>query len=86
MDVFRIQLPPLREREEDIPLLADKFLAEIAEEYGAKKKEISLDAIKQLQKLQWTGNIRELRNVIERLVIMSNETITKEEVIKFASV
>ncbi len=84
--VIIIHIPPLRERLDDIPLLAERFLTELAEEYGAKKKEIHSDAIKQLQKLSWTGNIRELRNVIERLVIMSNDTITKEEVMKYALV
>ena len=84
--VIIINVPPLRERIDDIPLLADRFLTEIAEEYGAKKKEISSEATKQLQKFQWTGNIRELRNVIERLVIMSNDTISKEDVMKYAQV
>jgi two-component system, NtrC family, nitrogen regulation response regulator NtrX len=84
--VIIIHVPPLRERNDDIPLLVDKFLAEIAEEQGAKRKEINNEAVKQLQKFQWTGNIRELRNVIERLVIMSNDTITKEEVLKYAQV
>ena len=84
--VIIIHVPPLRERLDDIPLLVDRFLSEIADEYGAKKKEINKEALNQLQTYPWTGNIRELRNVIERLVIMSNEAITKEEVIKYAQV
>ncbi|HLF36045.1 MAG TPA: hypothetical protein VI583_17510, partial [Cyclobacteriaceae bacterium] len=71
---------------DDIPLLIDKFLSDIADEYGAKKKKIASEAIKHLQKFTWSGNIRELRNVIERLVIMSNETISKDEVLKYAQV
>lgn len=84
--VIIVQVPPLRERINDIPVLADRFLAEIAEEHGAKRKEIDPEAVKQLQKFQWTGNIRELRNVIERLVIMSNDMISKEDVMKYAQV
>jgi DNA-binding NtrC family response regulator len=86
ISVIIIHVPPLRERIDDIPLLIDKFLSDIADEYGAKKKKIASDAIKELQKFAWSGNIRELRNVIERLVIMSNETISKDEVLKYAQV
>jgi len=82
--VILIHVPPLKERVEDIPLLIDKFLEELAEEYGSKKKSIQKDAIKALQQLPWTGNIRELRNVTERLVIMSNDTITKNDVSQYA--
>ncbi len=86
ISVILIHVPPLRERLDDIPMLVERFLTEIAEEYGAKKKSIHSDALKQLQKLPWTGNIRELRNVIERLVIMSNDNISKEDVVKYALV
>lgn len=79
ISVIPIYVPPLRERIEDIPLLVDKFLAEIAEDYGDTKKAIEPDAIKYLQTLKWTGNIRELKNVIERLIIMSGKTITAED-------
>lgn len=83
--VIIIHVPPLRERKEDIPLLVDKFLEDIAIEYGSKKRMITPDALKALQDLTWTGNIRELRNVTERLVIMCNDEITKEEVGKYAT-
>lgn len=84
ISVILIHVPPLRERTDDIPLLVDKFLDELANEYGTKKKEIDNNALSELKKLQWTGNIRELRNVIERLVIMSNNKITKDDVIQYA--
>lgn len=80
LSVIIIQVPPLNDRKEDIPLLADKFLADIAQEYGAAKKSITPEAIKSLQLIDWTGNIRELRNVIERLVIMSGTEITDQDV------
>lgn len=82
--VILILVPPLRERTEDIPLLVDKFLEDIAAEYGSKKKEIESAALKELQKLPWTGNIRELRNVTERLVIMSDSKITQKDVQQYA--
>ncbi len=83
ISVILIHVPPLRERKEDIPLLADKFLDDIATEYGMKKSRIESQAIKTLQSYEWTGNIRELRNVIERLVIMCGDTITASDVKKY---
>lgn len=80
ISVIVIKVPPLRERIDDIPLLTEKFLKDIAAEYGTKPKTISNDAIKLLQKHDWTGNIRELRNVIERLVIMGAAEINEEDV------
>ncbi|MDW8331310.1 MAG: sigma-54 dependent transcriptional regulator [Cyclobacteriaceae bacterium] len=80
LSVIVIRVPALAERREDIPLLIDKFLTQIAEEQGNRKKKISSEAVKALQNHSWTGNIRELRNVIERLVIMSEDTITEKEV------
>jgi two-component system, NtrC family, nitrogen regulation response regulator NtrX len=80
LSVIIVQVPPLNERKEDIPLLADKFLTDIAQEYGAAKKTITDGGIKALQDIDWTGNIRELRNVIERLVIMCGNEITQEDV------
>lgn len=77
--VILIHVPPLNERRDDIPLLIDKFLVDIGEDYGAVPKKIQPSAVEFLQKLSWTGNIRELRNVVERLVIMSNEEITEED-------
>jgi DNA-binding NtrC family response regulator len=82
--VIIINVPPLRDRTEDVPLLVDRFLDDIANEYGSKKKTISPEAIKMLQKMPWTGNIREIRNVIERLVIMCNKEITKDDITKYA--
>jgi DNA-binding NtrC family response regulator len=83
LSVIVIKVPALNERTEDITLLTDKFLEDIAEEYGSKKKQISRKAIEALQSHNWTGNIRELRNVVERLVIMSAEEISAEDVKKY---
>ncbi|MEP3388984.1 MAG: sigma-54 dependent transcriptional regulator [Reichenbachiella sp.] len=84
LSVILIKVPSLKEREEDIPLLVDKFLTDIAAEYGTSKKEIEENALNQLKKGAWTGNIRELRNVVERLIIMSEDKITAEDVKKYA--
>lgn len=86
LSVILIQVPPLKDRKEDIPLLTDKFLEDIAQEYGTAKKKITEDALVTLQRAEWTGNIRELRNVVERLVIMCGETITAEDVIKYTDI
>lgn len=83
LSVIVIKVPSLNERTEDIPLLTEKFLEDIAEEHGARKKEISDKALEALKGHDWTGNIRELRNVIERLVIMSGEEISAEDVEKY---
>jgi len=83
LSVIVIKVPSLNDRTEDIPLLTDKFLDDIAGEYGSKKKEIKKEALELLQKNNWTGNIRELRNVIERLVIMSEGSIGPQEVKKY---
>ncbi|MGD9328763.1 MAG: sigma-54 dependent transcriptional regulator [Cyclobacteriaceae bacterium] len=82
--VIIINVPPLRERKDDVPLLVERFLSDIALEYGNKPKSITPDAIKMLQNMPWTGNIREIRNVIERLVIMCNTEITKDDISKYA--
>jgi two-component system, NtrC family, nitrogen regulation response regulator NtrX len=83
LSVILIHVPPLRERAGDIPLLVDKFLDDIAGEYGAAKKSISDAALKALQKHPWSGNIRELRNVVERLVIMADKEISADDVKKY---
>jgi len=80
LSVILIHVPSLNERRDDIPLLVDKFLEDTCNEYGVAAKSIDDDAIKLLQEYNWTGNIRELRNVVERLVILSGKTITKEDV------
>ena len=83
--VIEINVPSLNDRSSDIPLLVDHFLKLIALENSNVPKEIKLDAIKKLQEFNWTGNVRELRNVIERLVILSeNSIISKEDVISFS--
>src|SRR5213083_2151627 len=77
LNVIPIFVPPLRERQEDIPRLADHFMAELAQEYGRRLKRLDSGALKTLQRYNWPGNVRELRNVIERLMIMvPGETIT----------
>jgi two-component system, NtrC family, nitrogen regulation response regulator NtrX len=84
LSVILIHVPPLKERKDDIPLLVDKFLNDIAEEYGAPKKNINKEALENLKAFEWTGNIRELRNVVERLVIMCDAEITEQDVSKYA--
>lgn len=84
LSVILIQVPSLNERLEDIPLLADHFNRVIAEEYGTSPKVIRDDAINELQKINWTGNIREFRNVLERLIILCEKEITGNDVISFA--
>ncbi len=83
LGVILIAVPSLSERKEDIPLLAEKFLNDVSEEYGSKKKKLDAKAEKLLESYPWTGNIRELRNVIERLVIMAGDTIHAEDVKKY---
>jgi len=83
LSVIIIKVPSLNERIDDIALLVDKFLNDIANEYGSRKKEIKPEALEMLQKHNWTGNIRELRNVVERLVIMSEGPIGTSEVKKY---
>ncbi|MGB3466896.1 MAG: sigma-54 dependent transcriptional regulator [Cyclobacteriaceae bacterium] len=86
LSVILIPVPPLNDRLDDIPLLADKFLKDIASEYNAQVTTIEESAVELLKKKNWTGNIRELRNVIERLVIMSEGNITDELVTKYADI
>ncbi len=81
--VILIHVPSLNERKDDIPLLVDKFLTDIAEEYGQPKKEIDKKAMDALTLHNWTGNIRELRNVVERLIILSGKSITAEDVVSY---
>lgn len=80
LSVILIHVPSLNERNSDIPLLVEKFLADIAEEYGQAKKSIDKKAMDALQKHNWTGNIRELHNVVERLVILSGKEIMVSDV------
>jgi DNA-binding NtrC family response regulator len=85
LSVIVIHVPPLAQRKEDIPLLARHFIETICEETGMIKREIDEDAINELAQYKWTGNIRELRNVMERLLILSNNRITKSDVLAYAS-
>ena len=80
LSVIIIHVPSLNDRREDIPLLVDKFLADVCLDYGIAKKSIEDEAIEQLKQHNWTGNIRELRNVVERLVILSGKSITAEDI------
>jgi two-component system, NtrC family, nitrogen regulation response regulator NtrX len=84
LSVILIHVPSLNQRKDDIPVLTDHFLNEICGEYGIPVKKIETDAIEALQSRNWTGNIRELRNVVERLIIMSEKTITKQDVIDYS--
>ncbi len=84
LSVILINVPSLESRKEDIPLLASFFIEQICGEYGQPPKEIDPDAIEELKNRRWTGNIREFRNVIERLIILCNKTITLEEVKLYA--
>ena len=80
LSVIIIKVPSLKQRLDDIPLLVHHFLNEIAGEYGQAKKDIAANALKEMQRNEWSGNIRELRNVVERLIIMGGETITLNDV------
>ena len=80
LGVILIHVPSLNERRDDIPLLVDKFLQDIAAEYGQQPKVVDEMAMAELKGYNWTGNIRELRNVVERLVILSGKTITANDI------
>jgi DNA-binding NtrC family response regulator len=85
LSVILIHVPSLDNRMEDIPLLADYFISKICAEYGQTPKEITQEAIQELQKYSWTGNIREFRNVIERLIILCDRIIDIEDVKSYVS-
>ena len=85
LSVILIHVPSLNERRDDIPLLADFFITKICNEYGMAKKKIDDKAIKELQLVNWTGNIREFRNIIERLIILSPEIIEATHVKQYAN-
>lgn len=84
LSVILIKVPALNERKEDIPLLAEHFLKSICSESGIAKKSIDKGALKALQDINWTGNIREFRNVMERMIILCSDTISKDDVLKYA--
>ena len=83
--VLPIHVPPLRERREDISLLVNHFVANICSEYGITPKVVTKEAEVALKNLSWPGNIRELRNVVERLIILSGSEINDEDVLRFVS-
>ena len=85
LSVILIRVPSLHERLEDIPLLANYFIQQICSEYGMPQKAISEDAFEELRKNEWRGNIREFRNVIERLIILCDKKITGSDVLSFAA-
>jgi two-component system nitrogen regulation response regulator NtrX len=85
LSVILIHVPSLNERRDDIPQLIDKCLESICADYGIAKKAIDNNAVKLLQEYNWTGNIRELRNVVERLVILSGKTIVEDDVKSYAN-
>ena len=85
LSVIVIQVPPLRERKDDIPLLVGNFLEAIAQDMGKPVPTFDPEALEALKQYQWTGNIRELRNIVERLVILCGSDITKDDVVRFGS-
>jgi len=84
LSVILIHVPSLNERVDDVPVLADYFIELICNEYGIQKMTITQEALEELKKINWTGNIREFRNVLERLIILCKETIDAEDVKKYA--
>lgn len=86
LSVILIHVPSLNERKEDIPLLTDFFLKKVSQEQGMQQKKMSAKAIKALQDYNWTGNIRELRNVIERLLILGENEITEDDVTRYVKI
>ena len=80
ISVIVISVPPLRSRRGDVPMLIDYFIGRICEEYNIPRKPIEAAAVEALSKLRWSGNIRELRNVVERLIILSGNRITAEDI------
>src|SRR5690606_16759064 len=84
LSVIVINVPPLKDRKEDIPLLVERFLQDLAKEYGTAKKKIDKDAMARVQEIPWTRNIKEIRNVIERLMILGDKRISLEDIKKYA--
>ena len=83
LGVIIVHVPSLNERREDVPLLVDFYIEKIADEYGQPKKTVDKNAMELLTNNNWTGNIRELRNVVERLIILSGKNITAEDVTNY---
>ena len=85
LSVIVIQVPPLRERKDDIPLLVQSFVESLSQDMGKAAPTFEQEAIEALQQYQWTGNIRELHNIVERLVILCGNSITKDDVVRFGN-
>jgi len=85
LSVILMHVPSLNDRVDDIPMLAEHFVNQICADYGMPKKTLTKEAIKALQGINWTGNIREFRNVIERLIILCDKTITDKDVKQYAN-
>ena len=83
--VILIKVPPLNDRRDDIPMLVNHFSNQIAAEQGNSKKSFSLEALSLLKSYDWTGNIRELRNVVERLIILGESEVTASDIKCFVS-
>ena len=83
LNVIPIHVPALDDRKDDIPLLINHFVEQICQEQGWKTKSFSVEAMAALQQRAWPGNIRELRNVVERLIILSGDVITDQDVQSF---
>lgn len=83
--VILIHVPALNDRRADIPMLAEHFLTNVCSEHGIARKSFSADALEQLKQTNWTGNIRELRNIVERLIILCGPEITGKDVVTFAN-
>jgi DNA-binding NtrC family response regulator len=85
LSVILIHVPNLNDRRSDIPMLSEHFLTMICDDHGISRKSFSDDAIEALKQTNWTGNIREMRNIIERLVILCGDVITGKDVQTFAN-
>lgn len=85
LSVILVEVPPLNERRDDIPMLIEHFRKKIAQEQGISQKSFSAEAVAKLQEMDWTGNIRELRNVVERLIILGGQEVTAQDVQQFAA-
>ena len=85
LSVIVIHVPALSERKDDIPLLAEYFIDQVCNEYGMVRRTITPEAIEELKKHTWTGNIRELRNVMERLIILTTDVIGIDDVKAYAN-
>jgi DNA-binding NtrC family response regulator len=85
LSVIIIHVPSLNQRRDDIALLAERFLADVAKDYNMPEKQFDPSALEALSQYNWTGNIRELRNVVERLAILGGNTITSDDVAQFTN-